>query len=364
MIKIAHPLMGDEERKAVLDVLDSGVLAQGPRVQAFEEEFSAYCGMRYAVATSSGTAALHTALLAHGIGPGCEVITVSFTFIATANTILYTGARPVFVDIDASTFTMQPALISPAVTPRTKAILPVHLFGLPCDMPAIAEIASRLGLAVIEDACQSHGAMCSSRMVGSFGTGIYSFYPTKNMTSAEGGMITTDDRAFAEECRAIRQQGARRRDYHDELGFNYRMTDVHAAIGLAQLRKLDRFNQARRSNAAYFDRHLHGVMVPVAPAGREHVYHQYTVRIPHGMRDPLAAFLAGRGIETGIYYPVPVHRQPSYTGRISTAWSLPETEQASEEVLSLPIHPALSQEDLQTIADAVNDFMSGPVKGA
>lgn len=356
MISIAKPLIGEEEKQAVLEVLDSGMLAQGPRVKAFEEAFAAMCGVRYAVATSSGTTALHVALLAHNIGPDDEVITSPFTFIASANSVLFTGAKPVFVDIDPATFNIDPALIEAAITPRTKAILPVHLFGLVADMDAIQAIADRHNLCVIEDACQAHGAALHNKRAGSFGTGTFSLYPTKNITSAEGGMITTDDAAIAENCRVIRQHGMRRRYYHDELGFNFRMTDVHAAIGLAQLQKLERFNAARIANAKYLSANLRGVAVPYVPDGYTHVFHQYTIRIAGGRRDALIEHLKAQEVGSGVYYPVPIHKQTYYTQDLGYAMTLPAAEKAAEEVLSLPVHPALSQADLETIVRAVNAF--------
>lgn len=355
MIPIAKPLIGAEEKQAVLEVLDSGILAQGPRVRAFEEAFAEMCGVRYAIATSSGTTALHIALLAHGIGPGDEVITSPFTFIASANCALYVGARPVFVDIDPRTFNLNPDLLEAAITPRTKAIIPVHLYGLPCDMEPIMDIAQKYGLVVIEDACQAHGAEYRGKKVGSFGTGAFSLYPTKNITSGEGGMITTEDPAIAERCRAIRQHGSRQRYYHDELGFNFRMTDVHAAIGLAQLGKLESFNRARQANARYLTEHLRGVVTPYVPPDRTHVFHQYTIRVPDGKRDALRVFLQERGIGSEVYYPLPIHRQPLYQG-LGYEGHFPEAERAAREVLSLPVHPALNSSDLEAIAAAVNEF--------
>lgn len=357
MINIAQPLIGEEEKRAVLEVLDSGMLAQGPRVKAFEEAFAEMCGVMHAVATTSGTTALHTTLLSHEIGVGDEVITSPFTFIASANSILFVGARPVFVDIDPVTFNIDPNLIEDAITPRTKAIMPVHLFGLCCDMQPILEIAAKHNLIVIEDGCQSHGATYKDRKVGSFGTGTFSLYPTKNITSAEGGMITTNDSKIAESCRVIRQHGMRRRYYHDELGFNFRMTDVHAAIGLEQLKKLDTFNRKRGENASYLSNHLHGVITPRVPPEHTHVYHQYTIRVPDGRRDALQANLQERGIGSGVYYPVPIHQQTYYMNDLGYRQSLPEAERAAGEVLSLPVHPALSNNDLETIVAAVNEFM-------
>jgi dTDP-4-amino-4,6-dideoxygalactose transaminase len=357
MIPIAKPLIGEEEKRAVLEVLDSGILAQGPRVKAFEAAFAEYCGVKQAIATTSGTTALHVALLAHGLGPGDEVITSPFTFIASANAVLYTGARPVFVDIDPATFNLDPALVEAAITPHTKALLPIHLFGLSCDMTALLDIAARRNLAIIEDACQSHGASDNGRKVGSFGIGTFSLYPTKNMTSAEGGLITTNDDALADSCRVLRQHGMRQRYYHDELGFNFRMTDVHAAIGLEQLKKLERFNQARRANAAYLSAHLRGVVTPVTPPRREHVFHQYTIRVPDGRREALRTYLQAHGVGCEVYYPVPVHQQRLYVEELGYHLSLPEAERAAAEVLSLPVHPALSPADLETIVKTVNEFM-------
>lgn len=358
MIPIARPQIGEEEKLAVLEVLESGMLAQGPRVRAFEEAFAEYCGVKYAIATSSGTTALHVALLAHGIGPGDEVITTPFTFIASANAILYAGARPVFVDIDPATFNIAPDQIEAAITKRTKAMMPVHLFGLPADMGPIMEIAERYGLIVIEDACQAHGAEYLGKRVGSFGTGCFSFYPTKNITTGEGGMITTNDEQVAEKCRIIRQHGARRRYYHDELGFNFRMTDIHAAIGLSQLQKLERFNEARIANARYLSARLQGGQPPVVPEGRRHVFHQYTIRSSDGQRDSLIEGLKKRGIGVEVYYPVPVHQQRVYRD-LGYNLTLPEAEKAAREVLSLPVHPGLSLHDLEAIVEAVNELAKG-----
>ena len=351
--------MGPEEKQAVLEVLDSGILAQGPRVKAFEEAFARMCGTPHAIATSSGTTALHTALLAHGIGTGNEVITPSFTFIASANSILYTDARPVFVDIDPRTFNIDPAKIEPAITPKTKAIMPVHLFGLTCDMDPIIEIARKHDLIIIEDACQSHGATYHGRKAGSFGTATFSLYPTKNITCGEGGMIMTGDDSIADTCRIIRNHGMRVRYYHEQLGFNSRMTDIHAAIGLAQLRKLDEFNHKRQENAAFFNSNLKGVVTPLTPGGYTHVYHQYTIRVPNGKREKLIAHLKENNIGSMIYYPVPVHKQSLYVQKLGYNLTLPETEQASREVLSIPVHPSLTPSDLEMIISSINIFNKG-----
>ena len=356
MIYMAKPQIGEEEKQAVMEVLDSGIIAQGPRVKAFEEAFAQMCGTKFAIATTSGTTALHLALLAHGIKPGDEVITSAFTFIASANSILFVGAKPVFVDIDPDTFNLNPDLVEAAITPRTKAILPVHLYGLACDMDPIMRLAEKHGLAVIEDACQSHGADYKGGKVGSFGTGTFSLYPTKNITSGEGGMITTNDPVIDEKCRVLRQHGMRKRYYHDELGYNFRMTDVHAAIGLAQLKKLDKFNAARSANAKFLSENLKGVQVPVVPEGRTHVYHQYTVRVPGGKRDALRTYLQEHGVGSEVYYPVPIHQQTFYVNDLGYNDSLPATEFATTEVLSLPVHAGLTPSDLETIVSAANDF--------
>lgn len=358
MINMAKPQIGEDEKKAVMEVLDSGIIAQGPRVKAFEDAFAGMCGVGHAIATTSGTTALHVALLAHGIGAGDEVITSAFTFIASSNSILFTGAHPVFVDIDPRTFNMDPALIEAAITPRTKAILPVHLYGLTCDMDPILRIAEKYHLAIIEDACQSHGAEYKGKKAGSFGTGTFSLYPTKNITSGEGGMITTNDPVVDEKCRVIRQHGMRKRYFHDELGYNFRMTDVHAAIGLAQLKKLDQFNAQRQANAAFLSENLKGVIVPCVPDGMTHVYHQYTLRVPNGKRDALRTYLQEHGVGSEVYYPVPIHQQSFYVSDLGYHDSLPETECATMEVLSLPVHPGLTASDLGTIVAAVNEFMA------
>jgi dTDP-4-amino-4,6-dideoxygalactose transaminase len=357
MIHMARPIMEAEEKQAVLEVLESGILAMGPRVAEFEEAFAKICDTRYAIATSNGTTALHIALLAHGIGPSDEVITTPFTFIASANSILFVGATPVFVDIDPRTFNIDVAQVEAAITPRTKAILPIHLYGLCCDMDALMSIGGKHHLVIIEDACQSHGATYQGKKAGSFGTGTFSFYPTKNITSAEGGMITTNDEQIAEKCKVIRNHGMRRRYYHDELGFNFRMTDVHAAIGLAQTKKLEKFNQARKANAAYYDQHLKGVAIPFVPQGCVHVYHQYTIRVPHGQRDALRDYLKEKEIGTEIYYPLPIHQQSVYIERYGSTQHFPHSENAASEVLSLPIHPSLSPADLESVVNAVNTFM-------
>jgi len=354
MIPISKPFIGEAEKQAVLEVMDSGMIAQGPRTAKFEERFAQVCGVKHAVATSSGTTALHIALLAHEIGPGDEVITTPFTFIASVNSILYVGARPVFVDIDPETFNLNPALIEAAITSRTKAILPVHLYGYPCDMTALQAVASKYGLKIIEDACQAVGATYYGQATGSFGTGAFSLYATKNVMAGEGGMITTDDDDVADKCRMLRNHGMRRRYHHDMLGFNFRMTDLCAAIGLAQLDRLADFTAKRRANAAFFNAGIESLITPQVKEGYGHVWHQYTIRINHQRdRDAAVRQLTEAGIGTGVFYPVPAHRQ-EYVREIVGEVSVPVAERLAREVISLPVHPQLSQADLNTIVNEVN----------
>lgn len=353
MIPISKPFIGKEEKAAVLAVLESGYLVQGPRAAELEKRFAELCQTKHAIATSSGTTALHVALLAHEIGPGDEVITTPFTFIASVNAILYAGAKPVLVDVQEDTFNIDPELIEQAITPRTKAIVPVHLFGYPCDMDAIMDIAGRHGLIVIEDAAQAIGAKYKGRPVGGFGTACFSLYATKNVMAGEGGMITTNDDAAAERARMIRSHGMKRRYHHDMMGYNFRISDLHAAIALAQMDRLETFTARRRENAAYLSAHLQGVRVPVVEPGVDHVWHQYTVRY-EGDRDAAVKQLNEAGVGTGIFYPIPAHKQEHLQPLGYGELSLPVVERLSQQVISLPVHPQLSQEDLDTIVREVN----------
>ncbi|HET7685915.1 MAG TPA: DegT/DnrJ/EryC1/StrS family aminotransferase [Candidatus Limnocylindria bacterium] len=352
MIPIARPQMGVEEKELVWSALESGALAQGRRVQELEERFAAFIGVPHAVATSSGTTALHLGLLGYGVGAGDEVITVPFTFIASANSILYTGARPIFVDIDERTFNMDPAQVEAAITPRTRAIMPVSLYGQSADLPALTKIAERHGLALLEDSCQSHGAMIGERKSGSWGAGTWSFYPTKNMTTGEGGMLTTADAELADRVRLLREHGMKVRYHHDLLGYNFRMTDIHASIGLAQLAKLPGYNERRRAIAARYDAELRGVITPYVVPGNTHVYHQYTIRVAE--RDAFIERLRERGVGTGIYYPIPVHRQKPFLALGYGDQTYPVTERLTAQVLSIPVHPSLTDDEVATVIDAVN----------
>jgi len=356
MISIAKPIIGKEEQDAILEVLNSGQMVQGPRVREFEARFAEMCGVEHAIATSSGTTALHIAMLAHGIGASDEVITSPFSFIASANCALYVGARPVFVDIEPNYFTIDPAQIEARITPKTKAIVPVHLYGQACEMDAIMEIAQKHKLAVIEDACQAHGATYKGQKVGSFGTACYSLYATKNITTIEGGMIVTNDAQIAEKARLFRNHGSPRTYEHVVLGYNMRMTDLSAAVGLVQIKNLNQWNAKRRENAAYLTEKLSQVAGVVTPKVREqagHVFHQYTIRIQD--RDAAAQKLREKGVGVGVHYPTPIHRQPLYQ-ELGYKDVLPVAEAASREVLSLPVHPSLSAEDLDTIIDAIRSL--------
>ena len=355
MIPIAKPQLGEEEKRAVLEVLESGMLAQGTRVAAFEKAFAYFIGVKHAIATSNGTTALHIALLALGIGPSDEVITSPFSFIATANAIKMVGATPIFVDVNHNTFNIDYHQIEPAITPKTKAILPVHLYGQSAEMDVISAIARKHNLSIIEDACQAHGAECDGKKVGSFGTGCFSFYPTKNMTTGEGGMITTNDDHIAALARKLITHGSEKKYYHDFIGYNYRMTDIAAAIGIEQLKKLPFFNEQRRKNALYLTKRLRliqGLVVP--PINPKHVFHQYTIRVTTEFgktRDELVQYLTDKGIGTAIFYPLPIHKQKAYSEY--NQMTFPHTEKIALEVLSLPVHPFITEKDMDYIITTI-----------
>ncbi|WP_392670466.1 DegT/DnrJ/EryC1/StrS family aminotransferase [Streptomyces sp. LN785] len=360
-IPAARPVIGDEEIEAVVRVLRSGSVVQGPEVAAFEEGFSELVGGRHCVAVNSGTSALHLLLLALGIGPGDEVVVPSFSFAASANAVRLAGADVVFADIEPASFALDPRAVEAAVTPRTAAIMPVHLYGHPAPMGGLMSIAGKYGLAVVEDACQAHTAALGGTPVGAFGSGgAFSFYPTKNMHSIEGGMAVTADAEVARTLRLLRNQGMEQRYAHEIIGANLRMTDVSAAVGRVQLGKVLGWTGQRRANAAYLDRHITAANVTVPPVaeGAHHVYHQYTVRV-RGDRDAAAAGLARAGVGSAVYYPTPIHRLKPYwehDQKAGRTWDLPETDRAAAEVVSLPVHPALTRRDLDRIVAAVNSL--------
>ena len=357
-VPIAKPIIGEEEIENVVEVLKSGMIAQGPKVMEFEEKFANWIGAKYGIATNSGTSALHVALLACGIGEGDEVITTPFTFIASGNAIVYTGATPVFADIDLDTYTIDPDKIEDLITDKTKAILPVQLYGQAADMDKIREIAEKHDLKIIEDAAEAHGAEYNGEKVGTLGDmACFSFYPTKNMTTSEGGMITTDDEELAKKAQMFRAHGASERYHHDEIGYNFRMTDIAAAIGLAQLKVIDEFNDKRISNANYLNEQLkdvEGIVTPKSPDNYKHVYHQYTILVEKGNRDEWVEFLTNKGIGTGIHYPIPLYNQPIYK-KLGIEGDCPLAEKAADNVISLPVHPSLTKEDLDLVVDAVKE---------
>ncbi len=348
---------------AVLRVLDSAQFILGEEVAAFEREFAAYCGAAEGVALNSGTSALHVALLAAGIGPGDEVVTVPFTFVATAAAIEYAGARPVFVDIDANTYCMDPGRIEASITPRTKAIMPVHLYGHPADMDPILEIARRRGLVVVEDAAQAHGAHYKGQPCGSIaGLAGFSFYPGKNLGAyGEGGAAVTNDAGMAKTMRLLRSWGEERRYEHTLKGYNYRMDGIQGAILRVKLRHLDAWTEARRARAADYARAFAGtgIGIPIEADGCRHVYHVYAIRVRN--RDAMRAHLQERGIQTGVHYPIPIHLQPAYRDLGYAAGDFPVAETVAREVLSLPMFPEMTSAQVAEVAEAVLAAEQAPV---
>lgn len=360
-IPIAKPIIGNEEIKAVGDVLKSGMLTQGEDVKRFEEKFSAYIGVKNSIAVSNGTIALDLALKALDLTPGDEVISPAFTFIATSNSILYQGLKPVFSDVDPKTFNIDPESLSERITPKTKAIVGVHLYGQPFDLKAVQQICDDKDLILIEDCAQAHGAEWNGKKVGGFGVGCFSFYPTKNMTTGEGGMITTDDDALAARLRLLRNHGDTGKYNHVMLGYNYRMMNIQAAIGLVQLERLEEFTEKRIGNAGSLNRNIRtkGLTKPYKAASVRHVYHQYVVRVEDDFpasRERLMSFLQEKGIGSAVHYPRPIYEQPLYK-EMGIDWPrCPAAEDVSKRVLSLPVHPSLKPEDLEYIANTLNSF--------
>ncbi len=356
-LKAQYQRIKDEIAPAIAGVLESCQFALGDEVAAFETEFAAYCGAAAGVAVNSGTSALHLALLAAGVGPGDEVITVPFTFVATVAAIVYTGAKPVFVDIDPRSYTMDASQLEGAVTKRTKGVIPVHLYGQAADMDPIMAFARRHGLTVIEDAAQAHGGEYKGRRLGGIGDmGCFSFYPTKNLGAyGEGGMVVTNDRACERTVRMLRDWGQERKYYHVLKGFNYRMEGIQGAVLRVKLRHLEEWNDARRAHAARYDDLLRGCAVStpsVMPYAR-HVYHVYAVRTP--ARDALQQALQSSGIQTAIHYPIPIHLLPAYADLGLGPGDFPQSEKAAAEVLSLPMYPELSDQQVETVSEAVRD---------
>ena len=364
MIPIARPDIGSEEIAAVTEVIESGMIAQGKRVKELEEAWAEFVGVRHAIAVANGTLALMAIYAGIGLEPGDEVITVSHTFAATANAILSTGATPVFVDVEPDTYLIDAKKIERSITPRTRAICPVHLFGLVADMDMIRAIADRHGLIVVEDACQAHGAAFRGRMAGSFGHGAFSLYATKNMTTAEGGFITTNDDALADWLRLYRNQGMRARYQFEMLGYNFRMTDLSAAIGLAQFAKLPRNVARRQAIAARYDEAFGELPIglPITPDGRTHVFHQYTLDVG-GARDRILADLREAGVGADIYYPIPVHRQ-SYIMERGLHADLPVTDAAAARTLALPMYPGLTDAEQDQVIAAVRAAVGRHLGGA
>jgi perosamine synthetase len=360
MIQIASPNIGKDEIDAVVSVLKTGQIAQGEKVSAFERDFSSYIGLKHGIACSSGTSALVVGLEALGIKPGDEVITTPFTFIATSNSVIHSGAKPVFADIDERTFNIDPVNIESGITDKTKAVLVVHLYGNPCNMDEIRGICDRYDLLLIEDCAQAHGAEYKSKKVGTFGDlSMFSFYATKNMVTGEGGMILTDNDAVAEKCRVLVNQGQVGKYEHVMIGYNDRMTNIEAAIGLQQLRKLGAMNRKREENAALLSERLKGVSwleTPYVSKNAKPVWHQYTVKVSGGFRDRMLEHLNRRGIGARVYYPKPVYMQPAYQALGYESGLCPVAESVSKQVISLPVHPGVRKPDLEKIADVIRNY--------
>jgi len=365
MIPMAKPVIGNEELQAVAEVLKSGMLAQGKVVAEFETAFAKYVGVKNAVAVSNGTVALDITLKSLGIKEGDEVIVPSFSFISTANAVLFQGAKPVFADVDERTFNINPEDLLEKISNRTKAIIGVHLFGHPFDVKEIQDICEDYNTYLIEDCAQAHGAEYEHNKVGGFGVaGCFSFYATKNMTTGEGGMITTDSEKIAEVCRLLRSHGESQKYYHTMLGYNYRMTDVLAAMGVAQLKRLDISNEKRIRNAEYLNQHINlsGLKLPDRKKGVKHVYHQYAVIIEKGFpmsrREKFMQYLREKGIGCAIHYPLPIHKQPLYQrmGYTDENARCPVATALSDKILSLPVHQALTEKDLMYIVEILNNI--------
>jgi len=360
-IPIARPIIGSEEIKVVGEVLSSGMLVQGEAVKRFEDAFSNYLNVKHAVAVSNGTVSLDLALKALDLQPEDEVISPAFTFIATANSILYQGAKPIFVDVDERTFNIDPEDLKEKISPKTKAVVGVHLYGQPFDVNAVKQICDDNNIILVEDCAQAHGAEYDGKKVGSFGIGCFSFYPTKNMTTGEGGMITTSDDALASKLQLLRNHGDTGKYNHILIGYNYRMMNLQGAMGLVQLKKLDKFNRMRINNAKFLNENIgiKGLTIPFRAENVKHVYNQYVIKVEEefpAAREKLMEYLQSKGIGTAIHYPKPIYRQPIYRELGIDKEICPVAEEVSQKVMSLPVHPTLTQEDLEYIAMTVNSF--------
>ncbi len=363
-LKAQYRTIRDEVRAAIDDVLESMQLTIGPNVRAFDQEYAAFCGAKHAIGVGSGTDALQLAIRALGIAAGDEVITVSHTFFATVEAILYSGARPILVDVDPKTFNMDFAAAAQAITPRTKAIMPVHLYGRTVDMKPLLALAKEKGLQIIEDACQAHGAtLDTGAKAGASGrVSAFSFYCSKNLGAyGEAGSITTNDDALATELRSLREHGQSTRYYHPVIGYNARLDEIQAAILRIKLRKLPEWNARRLAIARHYNDRLKGsgVIAPEIPEGGRHVFHCYVVRVPDGRRDALRQYLSERGIGTGVHYPVPIHLQEASAFLGYRQGDFPVTERLATEVVSLPMYAELTDAQVETVADAVKEFMRG-----
>lgn len=365
MIKITQPIIDQEEIEAVISVMKSGMIAQGPKVAQFEEEFAKYCGTKYAVAFNSGTAALHTGLYALGIRNGDEVITSPFTFVASANVILMQNARVVFADILEEDFNLNPQEVEKKITDKTKAILPIDLYGQVYDYDSMKTIAKKNNLKILEDACQAVGAEYKGVKAGNFGDiGAFSFYATKNLMCGEGGMLTTDDEEVHELAKRFRHHGQSEKTRYEywDIGYNYRMTDINAAIGLVQLKKIEELNEKRRLNAEMLTQGLAGIkglILPNVLNDRKHVFHQYTIRITEEFRtsrEELIGFLKSNNIGSAIYYPKPLHLHPHFAKMGYKSGDFPVAEKLAKEVISLPVHPNLSDEDIKTVINKIKEY--------
>ena len=358
-LQARHAPMRSEYLSAMAAVMDSGKFAGGPFVERFEEDFAAYCGTKYAIGVGSGTEALWLTLVAMGIGPGDEVVTVPLTFVATVEAILLAGAKPVFVDIDPATYTMDPSGITKVLTAKTKAILPVHLFGQPADIGRILEIASAYGLSVIEDAAQAHGAEWHGRKAGSLAdAGCFSFYPGKNLGGfGEGGAVTTDDADLAGRLRMLRDHGQPRKNQHEVIGWNSRMDGLQAAVLSMMLCHLDAGNRIRKHHARHYRKALSGteeLMLPGESEGTSHAWHIYALRVSG--RDGLLRDFQSHGIGYGLHYPVPVHRQPAYRAYASQESALPLAEQCADELVSLPVSPELTDVQVEQVIEVIKHW--------